>query len=146
MKTTKFVVVALVLLSSFPVLVKHVAALQAHARAQQSSSASVSTAGNASAILSQTAILSQIRNETVGAAGNAAANAVPNLHGAGTGASYSSTAGDPLLAALPTAVPGLMAAGDASGLASGMLSAYRRNVHLDSGTEMVLAVSSAVSR
>lgn len=146
MKTTKFVVVALVLLSSFPVLVKHAAALQANARVQQSSSASASTAGNAGAILSQTASLSQTRNETVGVAGSAAANAVPNMYGAGTGASYGSTAGNPLLAAHPTAVPGLMVAGDTSGLASGMLSAYRRNVHLDSGTQMVLAVSSAVSR
>ena len=42
-----------------------------------------------------------------------------------------------------TGVHGVMLAGDASGRASGMLSASKQNVHLDGGTQMVLGVSAA---
>jgi hypothetical protein len=57
------------------------------------------------------------------------------LHGA-TGA-----AGD--VAMHSTTIPGLMLSGDATGSASGVLSAANRNVHLDSGTQMVLGVAAA---
>ena len=50
------------------------------------------------------------------------------------------------LAARATGIPGVLLAGDATGATSGMLSASRRNIHLDSGTQVVLGVSSAVSR
>jgi hypothetical protein len=39
-----------------------------------------------------------------------------------------------------------MLGGDASGAASGMLSAQNKNVHLDSGTQMVLGLSSAIEK
>lgn len=42
-----------------------------------------------------------------------------------------------------TGVRGVMLAGDASGRASGMLSASKQNVHLDSGTQMTLGVAGA---
>ena len=99
---------------------------------------------------------------TVGSvAGNGNASVAPGLHGA-TSAAGSATsnaggslggpgfngaaAGTGLLSAHLTGIPGLMLAGDATGSASGMLSASRRNVHLDSGTQMVLGVSSALAQ
>jgi hypothetical protein len=39
-----------------------------------------------------------------------------------------------------------MLGSDASGAASGMLSASNKNVHLDNGTQMVLGVSSALEK
>jgi hypothetical protein len=50
------------------------------------------------------------------------------------------------LAAHATAIPGVMLAGDASGSASGTLTASRKNIHLDSGTRMVLGLSGAVTQ
>jgi len=47
------------------------------------------------------------------------------------------------LAAHATGIPGVMLSGDASGAVSGTLSASRRNVHLDSGTQLVLGISGA---
>jgi hypothetical protein len=47
------------------------------------------------------------------------------------------------LAAHATGIPGVMLAGDASGSASGMLTASRKNIHLDSGTQMVMGVAAA---
>lgn len=41
----------------------------------------------------------------------------------------------------PTGVPGLMLAGDPSGTTAGTLSASNRNVHLDSGTQLIVAVA-----
>lgn len=49
------------------------------------------------------------------------------------------------LATHATGIPGVMLAGDASGAASGTLSASRRNVHLDSGTQLVLGISGATN-
>jgi hypothetical protein len=46
----------------------------------------------------------------------------------------------------PTGVPGVMLAGDASGATAGTLSASNHNVHLDSGTQLTLAVSAASSQ
>lgn len=45
-----------------------------------------------------------------------------------------------------TGVPGLLLAGDATGAVSGTLSASRRNVHLDAGTQLTLAVSPVVTQ
>ena len=45
-----------------------------------------------------------------------------------------------------TGIPGVMLAGDASGAASGTFSAAKRNFHLDSGTQLTVAVSAAVSQ
>lgn len=48
-----------------------------------------------------------------------------------------------MAAAHATGVRGVMLAGDATGSASGMLSASRQNIHLDGGTQMVLGLSAA---
>ncbi|HUX27740.1 MAG TPA: hypothetical protein VMV39_03095 [Terracidiphilus sp.] len=45
------------------------------------------------------------------------------------------------LGAHATGIPGVMLDSSASGSASGMLSAAKRNVHLDSGTQMVLGIA-----
>jgi hypothetical protein len=84
-------------------------------------------------------------NSTLGAAGTglgAAGNATGNLGAASAGLSgeLSGAASAPVHA---TALPGLMLAGDASGSTSGTLSASKRNVHLDGGTQLVLGVSVA---
>ena len=96
-----------------------------------------SAAGNGSANVG-----SGLRGAT-NAAGSATANAGGNLRGVGANGA---AAGSGLLAARPTGIPGLMLAGDATGSASGMLSASHRNVHLDSGTQMVLGISSSLAR
>lgn len=100
-----------------------------------------SATGNAGAGVGSTA--GSGLNGAVGAAGSAAGNASGNLRGANVNGA---AAGRGLLAAQPTGIPGLMLAGDASGATSGMLSASRRNVHLDSGTQMVLGVSSVLAQ
>lgn len=46
----------------------------------------------------------------------------------------------------PTGIPGVMLSGDATGVASGTFSASKRNVHLDAGTQLTLAVSPVVSQ
>jgi hypothetical protein len=53
------------------------------------------------------------------------------------------TQGAGSLGARSTGLPGVMLNGDATGSASGMLSAANKNVHLDSGTQMVLGISAA---
>lgn len=78
---------------------------------------------------------------TLGGAGNLGSNisgSANNLRG--------SAAGDGLMAAHATAIPGVMLAGDATGMASGTLTATRKNVHLDSGTQMVLGIAAAAQR
>ncbi len=85
--------------------------------------------------------LGAVSNGAAGAGGRAAGGV------AGTGANVGGAAtGGGFLAARPTGIPGLNLAGDASGASSGMLTANRKNVHLDSGTNMVLGVSSAGAR
>jgi len=68
-------------------------------------------------------------------AGNAAAGVGNGLHGA------AGAAGE--LGARATAIPGVMLNSNAGGAASGMLTATKRNVHLDSGTQMVLGIAAA---
>lgn len=77
-------------------------------------------------------------NTASGVSSSTAASTAGGLQTAASG-----TAG---LAAHATAIPGVMLAGDASGATSGTLSASRKNVHLDSGTQMVLGVAAATSR
>ena len=71
-----------------------------------------------------------------GHAGDDAVSGVGEHAGMGAGAASG-------LTAHATGVRGVMLAGDASGRASGMLSASKENVHLDSGTVIVLGVAAA---
>lgn len=73
---------------------------------------------------------------------NLAGNATANV-GRGIGASEG-VAGN--LAAHATGIPGVMLAGSGSSATSGTLTAARRNVHLDSGTQMVVGIAAAGSR
>jgi hypothetical protein len=56
---------------------------------------------------------------------------------------YSAAGASGSMAAHATGIPGVLLSGDANGSASGMLSATNRNVHLDSGTQMVLGIAAA---
>ena len=76
---------------------------------------------------------------TMGATGRVAGNSTGMLHGQMNGA----MAGSEALAAHATGIPGVMLSGDATGTAAGMLSATNRNVHLESGTQMVLGIAAA---
>lgn len=76
---------------------------------------------------------------SVGATGNLAGNATGSV-GHGLNAT---TEGAGSLGARATGVPGVMLSGDAVGSASGTLSATNRNIHLDSGTQMVVGVAAA---
>ena len=71
--------------------------------------------------------------------GNLSGDAGSSLaHGVGGAASGAGSLG-----ARATGIPGVMLNGDATGSASGTLTAANKNVHLDSGTEMVLGVAAA---
>lgn len=59
---------------------------------------------------------------------------------AGLGVSAATSAS---MGAHPTGVAGVMLAGDASGATAGTLSASNRNVHLDSGTQLTIALTRA---
>ena len=67
--------------------------------------------------------------------GGAAANLGHGVSGAAGGAAA--------LGAHATGIQGVMLNGEAVGSASGMLSAANKNIHLDSGTQMVLGVAAA---
>jgi hypothetical protein len=99
----------------------------------QTTHAAGAVAGNAGAGLGSTA------NGALSATGATAMSA-------GNGTLRGAAAGTGSLAAHATGIPGVMLGGDASGSASGMLSASKKNVHLDGGTQMVLGVSSTVDR
>jgi hypothetical protein len=73
--------------------------------------------------------------DTVRASGNVVGGAT-----SGVGMAAGAAGG---VAAHATALPGVMLAGDATGSASGTLSATKQNVHLESGTQMVLGVAAA---
>jgi hypothetical protein len=93
-----------------------------------------------SAVGSGTGFASAGRN-TLGGAGNVASTATGSTNGL-----RGSAAGAGLMAAHATAIPGVLLAGDATGAASGTLTATRKNVHLDSGTQMVLGIAAAANR
>lgn len=83
------------------------------------------------------------------ATGNAAAATAGNLGetaSSATGSLQTAASGTAAIGAHATAIPGVMLAGDATGATSGTLSASRKNVHLDSGTQIVLGVAAAVNR
>jgi hypothetical protein len=100
-----------------------------------------STAGAVgSGVASTTGSVASSAVSTTGqVAGGATAAAGNTVRGTAQGAGS-------LTARMATGIPGVMLAGDASGATSGMLSASRKNIHLDSGTQVVLGVSSAVNR
>lgn len=81
-----------------------------------------STAGNA-------------MGETGRVAGRDTSTLTGDLRGSATGVGS--------LGAHATGVPGVMLSGDATGSAAGLLSATSKNVHLDSGTQLVLGVAAA---
>lgn len=80
---------------------------------------------------------------TLGATGNATGRVAGNATGE-VGEGLRGTAGATTdFATHATSVPGVMLGGDITGSASGVVSAANRNVHLDSGTQMVLGVAAA---
>lgn len=88
----------------------------------------------------------RIGRET-GAAANGALDATGRVAGSSAGMLKGQTkgalAGGGALAAHATGIPGVMLSGDTTGAAAGMLTANNRNVHLDSGTQMVLGIAAA---
>jgi hypothetical protein len=74
--------------------------------------------------------------------GNLGADASGDL-GRGVGGVGGAVSGGGSLTARSTGIPGVMLRGEATGSASGMLSASNKNIHLDSGTQMVVGVAVA---
>jgi len=79
-------------------------------------------------------------------AGSGALNTAGGVSTAAAGSLHTAAEGSAALGTRATAIPGVMLAGDASGATSGTLSASRKNVHLDSGTQIVLGVAAAINR
>jgi hypothetical protein len=81
-------------------------------------------------------------------AGGDALNAPGNLAGNAAGHAgrgiYGSAGMATSLGAHATAIPGVMLEDNAAGGASGVFAAAQKNIHLDSGTQMVLGVAAAV--
>jgi hypothetical protein len=104
-----------------------------------------SAAGNLGSNLgANTSNLGASAGGTLRTAGEATAETAGNtgaVASTGVGAATSASMG-----AHATGVPGVMLAGDASGSTAGTLSASRRNVHLDSGTQLTIAVAAGVSQ
>lgn len=75
----------------------------------------------------------------VGTTGNLGGRATGGLERGVGGAAQGASS----LGARATGIPGVLLNGDATGSASGMLSASNKNVHLDSGTQMVLGIAAA---
>ena len=102
--------------------------------------------GGASAVGSTTAGAGAGLGRTVGGSVDAASGLTGSA-GAAVGNGLNGAAGATgSLATHATAVPGVMLQADAAGSASGVLSASKRNIHLDSGTQMTLGVAGAVGR
>jgi len=78
-------------------------------------------------------------NEAARGSDRMSGNAVSGLHGSASSGAGATSA----LTAHSTGLRGVMLSGDASGRAAGMLSASKQNIHLDSGTQMVLGVAAA---
>ena len=78
----------------------------------------------------------------VRATGNMGADATGDV-GRGVGGVGGAAYGGGSLAARSTGLPGVMLHGEATGSASGMLSASNKNIHLDSGTQMVVGIAAA---
>jgi hypothetical protein len=72
-----------------------------------------------------------------------ASGATEGVHGGLRGMADATGSAAGSLTAHATGIPGVMLAGSAAGSSSGTLTASRKNVHLDSGTEMVVGISGA---
>jgi hypothetical protein len=72
---------------------------------------------------------------TSNASGAAAGTLSRGVGGAANGAGFVGTRA--------TGIQGVMLNGDVAGSASGTLSSANRNIHLDSGTQMVLGIAAA---
>jgi hypothetical protein len=97
--------------------------------------------GTAGATGSAAGGLGSSLNSTAGGATRATAG-VAGETASNVGGGLRETAGATgSLTAHATGMPGVMLAGSASSLSSGTLSAAGRNIHLDSGTQLVLGVS-----
>jgi hypothetical protein len=83
---------------------------------------------------------------TTGAAVHSTADVAGNAIGTAGGAVNGAAGAGASLAAHATGIPGVLLAGDASGSASGTLTASRKNIHLDSGTQIIMGVSGAGER
>ena len=83
-------------------------------------------------------------NSAAGSTLNGMGNAAGNV-GATAGGLSGTVAGAGSMGAHATAIPGVMLANNLSGATSSTLSATKNNVHLDSGTQVVLAVAAAAS-
>lgn len=101
--------------------------------------ASSAVGGVGSGVASNAAGAFNAGGNAVGATGNLAGNAAANV---GRGVS-GSAGGAGALGAHATAIPGVMLSSGAAAGASGMFTAARRNIHFDSGTQMVLGVAAA---
>jgi hypothetical protein len=102
--------------------------------------------GGASSATAATGGVGSSLGRTVGGSAGAAASLTSNAGatvGNGLNGAANATGG---IAAHATSVPGVMLQADAAGSASGVLSASKKNVHLDSGTQMTLGVAGAVGR
>ncbi len=86
--------------------------------------------------------LSSSADGAVRTTGNLGANATGDL-GHGVGGVGGAVAGGGSLAARSTGIPGVMLRGDATGSASGLLSASNKNIHLDQGTQMMVGIAVA---
>jgi len=104
-----------------------------------------SAAGGATGALATTTSATNSGLNTGSAAGAAAGN-LGGTASAATGSLQTAASGTAAIGARATAIPGVMLAGDATGATSGTLSASRRNVHLDSGTQIVLGVAASANR
>jgi hypothetical protein len=83
---------------------------------------------------------------TVGATRDLGTDATGDLSrdvGGVAGTASGAVGGGGSLGVRSTGIPGVMLHGDASGAASGMLSASNQNIHLDSGTQMVVGIAAA---
>ena len=99
--------------------------------------------GTAGGVASGTGRVGSDLGSTAGGAvrttGNLGSDASANLgHGVGAAANGAGS-----LRARATGLPGVMLRGDAAGSASGMLSASNKNIHLDSGTQLVLGIAAS---
>ena len=83
--------------------------------------------------------LGSTAGSAVHATGNVSGEATGGLARGVGGAAY----GAGSLGARATGIPGVMLNGEASGSASGVLSDANKNIHLDSGTQLVLGVAAA---
>lgn len=99
--------------------------------------AATSTAGNLGANAGG------VLHTTGQAAGDVASNATVPLGQVGSSLNAAAAA---TMGVHATGIPGVMLSGDASGAVSGTLSASKRNVHLDAGSQIILAVSPVVSQ